>query len=235
MSLRTKHDVNCMIESLFHCPFYEITPKLNENLSVFPGDVPFKLHRHKDFAFGDNYTLSSISMSVHAGAHMDTPIHYHPDGKFLANKELLQKLNGPAILIKPQEKHYNEIGQIRPNILETLDKSITNLKRVLFCTYTYNPYAPWNNQFASLSEEVITHLAKLGVELIGIDTPSVDPAHFSQLKSHQQLFAKSIINLECLNFPQLKSGLYELLCIPLDIQGSDALPIRAFLFEKNIF
>ncbi|TNY03264.1 cyclase family protein, partial [Escherichia coli] len=43
----------------------------------------------------------------------------------------------------------------------------------------------WNPAFTAYAPEAIAWLAERGVRLIGIDTPSVDPATSKTLDSHQ--------------------------------------------------
>ena len=67
---------------------YDISPEISETLAVFPGDKPFKRDITCSFEKGDNFLLSSISGTIHLGAHTDAPSHYHPDGKSIHQRDL---------------------------------------------------------------------------------------------------------------------------------------------------
>ena len=102
-----------------------------------------------------------------------------------------------------------------------------NAPRVLFRTDTFPDPRNWNNDFAALSPELVDHLAAKGVVLIGIDTPSVDPADSKTLDSHQQLLRHDMRVLENLVLDDVPAGDYELIALPLKLQGACASPVRA--------
>ena len=74
-------------------------------------------------------------------------------------------------------------------------------------------------------------LAARGVRLIGLDTPSVDPASSKSLDSHQQLLRADLRVLENLLLDEVPAGDYELLALPLKLAGACASPVRAVLRE----
>src|SRR5205823_2726744 len=93
----------------------------------------------------------------------------------------------------------------------------------------------WNSDFASLSPELITELAREGVVLVGIDTPSVDPEQSKLLESHQALFETKMAVLEGIVLDQVDEGLYGLMALPLKLKDLDASPVRAVLMSPNPF
>jgi arylformamidase len=72
-------------------------------------------------------------------------------------------------------------------------------------------------------------LATRGVTLVGIDTPSVDPAESKDLPAHQALRETGIVNLENLGLDEVAAGDYELVALPLKLAGACASPVRAIL------
>jgi arylformamidase len=100
--------------------------------------------------------------------------------------------------------------------------------RVLVRTYTKAP-TTWDPDFAAFAPETIAWLASLGVTLVGIDTPSVDPADSKTLDSHQQLLRHDMRVLENLVLDDVAPGDYELIALPLKLTGADAAPVRAIL------
>ena len=65
--------------------------------------------------------------------------------------------------------------------------------------------------------------------LVGLDSPSVDPADSKDLPAHQRLVARTVRNLEGLVLAHVPEGLYELIALPLPLVGFDASPVRAVL------
>jgi arylformamidase len=89
----------------------------------------------------------------------------------------------------------------------------------------------WNPAFTAYAPEAVEWLAARGVKLIGIDTPSVDPADSKALHSHQQLRRLALRVLENLVLDDVPAGDYELIALPLKLQGACASPVRAILRE----
>ena len=87
----------------------------------------------------------------------------------------------------------------------------------------------WNPQFTAYAPETIEWLASQGVKLIGLDTPSVDPAMSKTLDSHQQLLSLNLRVLENLVLDNVAEGDYELVALPLRLAGACASPVRAIL------
>ena len=56
--------------------FVDVTLPISERLSVWPGDPPVHVARMVDGL----PMVSGLSMSVHAGTHIDAPAHFLPGG-----------------------------------------------------------------------------------------------------------------------------------------------------------
>ena len=72
-------------------------------------------------------------------------------------------------------------------------------------------------------------LPPVGVILIGIDTPSVDPFSSKDLPAHKMFLKHDMGILEGLVLKDVPAGLYELIALPLKLVGFDASPVRAIL------
>mgnify|MGYP002140096540 CR=1 FL=1 len=83
--------------------------------------------------------------------------------------------------------------------------------------------------FAALAPETINLLATNNVALVGIDTPSVDPASSQDLPAHRQLLRHQLRVLENLVLDAVPQGDYELIALPLKLMQCDASPVRAIL------
>ena len=111
---------------------------------------------------------------------------------------------------------------------DAIDAEITE-SRVLFATGTYPDPNTFNTDFAALSPELIDWLAGRGVNLVGVDTPSVDPADSKDLPAHKAFLRNDIYILEGLVLSDVPEGQYELIALPLKLVGFDASPVRAVL------
>jgi arylformamidase len=200
----------------------DISPVIDPALAVWPGDTPFARNVNVDIAAGANLTLSDVRTTLHVGAHADAPSHYVGGGDDIASRRLEMYIGQCVVLQVNVERGH----RIRP--MHLTGKAIT-APRVLFRTGTFPDPRNWNDDFASLSPEVIDALHNRGVVLVGIDTPSVDPFESKELESHHALAEYDMANLEGLVLDGVPEGVYELIAAPLRIAGGDASPVRAVL------
>ena len=207
---------------------YDISPKLNSKTPVFPEDVSFSRHLHRNFDQGKNHSLSSIETTLHIGAHVDAPSHFHPKGKSV-EKLSLEPFLGSCQVIRFSSKIK---GKIRPEHME--DKNLKAV-RLLFATESFCSSDSWEEDFNSFSVELIKHLAKKKVVTLGIDTPSVDEGSSEELEVHHEMHDHGIMILEGLSLSHVPEGLYHLIALPLSIQSGEASPVRAILlpFEST--
>jgi arylformamidase len=99
----------------------------------------------------------------------------------------------------------------------------------LLKTGTFPDPERWNTEFAALSVELVEALAAKGVITIGIDTPSVDLQESKDLPAHKAILKAGIAILEGLVLRDVVAGEYELIALPLRLEGFDASPVRAVL------
>ncbi len=207
--------------------FYDISPEISEHTAVFPGDRPFSRNTSLTFEKGDHLTLSDIHCTAHIGAHVDAPLHYHSGGEAIHARSLSYYL-GPCQVIEvklPRDR------RILPQDIQGV--SIL-AKRVLFKTRSFPDPNQWNGDFNSLSPELVEDLAGKGVVLVGIDTPSVDPAQSKKLEAHQAIYKNNLALLEGIILDSVVEGVYDLVALPLKIRGADASPVRAILIKQAV-
>jgi arylformamidase len=202
----------------------DISPLIHPGIAVFPGDTPFSERWLLDHEKGDHLTLSTIQSTVHLGAHTDAPSHYAPGGNTIDRRDLGLYI-GPAQVI---QVGCAKGSRISPKDMK--DKKI-QAERVLFKTRSYPDPDTWNSDFVSLSAALVDHLSRVGVRLVGIDTPSIDPAEDKLLESHQAVFKHDMAILEGIVLDHVAEGLYQLVALPLRIRGADATPVRAVLLR----
>jgi arylformamidase len=200
----------------------DISPLIDSGIRVWPGDTPFLQTMNLDLRSGANLTLSDIRTTLHVGAHADAPSHYRAEGEDIASRSLSYYLGRCNVL------DVRGVGGERILPADVTRKVIT-APRVLLRTGTFPDPRQWNDDFASLSPELVHYLHNRGVITIGIDTPSVDPFESKELEAHQALAEHDMANLEGLVLDEADEGEYELIALPLKIRGGDASPVRAVL------
>ena len=200
----------------------DISPLVDSTIAVWPGDTPYARNVSVDLAAGGNLTLSDIRTTLHVGAHADAPSHYVSGGSDIAQRALHYYL-GPCMVL------HVEGAQGRRIVPKDLEGKRIAATRVLLRTGTFPDPRSWNDDFASLSPELVEWLHALGVITVGIDTPSVDPFESKELEAHAALARHDMANLEGLVLDHVAEGRYELIALPLRLADADGSPVRAVL------
>ncbi len=206
---------------------HDISPRLSPRIAVWPGDVPLSQSWQCRIDEGSNLDLSALTATVHLGAHADAPRHYAADAEDIASRPLARYLGTCRVIAV-------DVGRgerIRP---EHLGDAPLDAPRVLFRTGTFPDPEDWNVDFASLSPELVDHLADAGVTTVGIDTPSIDLFDDKVLLSHTAVARRDLAVLEGLVLADVAPGTYTLIALPLPLEGFDASPVRAVLVEGPI-
>ena len=202
---------------------WDISPPVSPESPLFPGDRAYSQEWTTTIAPGCPINLSAVTLSPHIGAHADAPLHYGAGATAIGAVDLTPYL-GPCRVI-----HAIDCGPlVRP---EHLAHAINALPpRVLVRTCTTAP-TTWSPDFSAFAPETIAWLASLKVQLVGIDSQSVDAADSKPLPSHQQLLKHDMRVLENLVLDEVPAGDYELVALPLKWMLADASPVRAVLRE----
>ncbi len=200
---------------------WDISPPISPETPAFPGDTVYAQRWTAEIGPGCPVNVSAITMSPHLGAHADAPLHYGRAASAIGHVDLDPFL-GPCRVVHAIDRG----ALITPGHLA--DAAVNLPPRVLVRTCVRAP-TQWSSDFAAFAPETIAWLAGLGVRLVGIDTPSVDPADSKTLDSHQQLLAHDMRVLENLVLDDVAPGDYELIALPLKLVGADASPVRAIL------
>lgn len=205
---------------------FDISPIISDSIAVFPGDTQFSNSFIMSFSTGDSLALSKIISTVHLGAHVDAPSHYHKNGVSIAERNLGFYMGlAQVISVKRQSNH-----RIHPDDFDCHIQA----PRVLFRTGSFPNPNEWNSDFMALSCELIDYLAKKNVCTIGIDTPSVDLADDKGLEVHNRIYTYDMAILEGIVLDGVPDGLYDLIALPLRLQSAEASPVRAILIERTL-
>lgn len=203
----------------------DISPLISERLGVFPGDVPYSRDVSLRIESGDHLDLSALHATLHLGAHADAPSHYARGGAGI-DRRPLELYYGPCQVIEVRAGRDHRIASE-----DVVDDIVA--PRILFKTGTFPDPDRFNEDFASLSPQLVDDLHARRVRLVGIDTPSIDPCHDPWLESHQAVHRHDMAILEGLVLAHVRPGLYTLVALPLRLEHADASPVRAVLIETS--
>lgn len=206
--------------------WWDISPPLSTATPTWPGDTPFQEERVWTYGPECPVNVGRITLSPHTGAHVDAPLHYSPDGApigevsldtYMGPCRVLHCLDSGA-LVEP-EQLAGRLGQVP--------------ERVLLRTYRRAPLATWDSDFTAVAKTTVDLLAGLGVRLIGIDTPSLDPQTSKTMEAHNAIARHGMAILEGIVLDDVPEGDYELIALPLRFANLDASPVRAILRPLN--
>ena len=201
---------------------WDISPPVDANSPVFPGDTPYQQHWSAHIGPGCPVNVSAITLSPHVGAHADAPLHYDAAGLSVGQLDLRPFL-GPCRVI-----HAIGCGPLVRMV--HLQHALHALPpRVLVRTCLRVPQDRFDPGLTALEAQTVEALADLGVQLIGVDSASIDPADSKTLPSHQCIRARGLRVLENLLLDDVPEGDYELIALPLKLMTADASPVRAVL------
>ena len=187
---------------------YDISRDLIKTLP-YPGDEPPRLcavHRMKD---GESYNLSRLETSMHAGTHVDAPLHFIADGKDIAAMPLNAFVGECVVLTVPQ----------------------TPLDAMYFMKRPFAPRILLHGE-GQLTESAIGYLYNQGCVLIGTNKQSIG-SYSDELSVHVALLSYGVAVLENLELRNVPDGRYLLYAAPLKISGAEGAPCRAILVSDE--
>jgi arylformamidase len=205
---------------------YDISPKLESGIPVWPGDESFELMSTRSLEQGDDVNLRRMTLSLHTGAHMDAPSHYLP-GAASIEKVDLGRCMGPARVVTIEDRR-----EIRPAELRS---RLANMPpRLLVKSKTARDRSTFRKDFAYFGREAAEFLVGQGIILVGTDAPSVDRFEDESLAAHRAFGSAGVLILENLLLEEVPEGDYELIALPLRISNGEASPVRAILRDPEV-
>ncbi len=195
-------------------------------MPAFPGDPPVEVTLALSLTKGDAANVSRLSMGAHTGAHVDSPRHFIEGGRSV-DETPLEVLVGPALVVEVDTTDSIGLADLMPLHLE-------GERRVLFKTSNSSLWLKdgFQEDFVYLTPDAARHLVEAGVQLVGVDYLSVEKFGSDGFLTHLTLLRAGVVIVEGLNLFEVRPGRYDLLCLPLKIQGCDGAPCRAVLVEK---
>jgi arylformamidase len=204
----------------------DISPLIHPAMPVWPGDAPVTFTRTASIGPDSPVNVSQVSLSVHTGAHVDAPFHFDPAGQGI-DEVALATFIGPCRVIDVVGTR----GVIAPEQIAA--RLVDCPPRVLLRTSANTARDAWDSDFCAVAPATVDLLAARGVQLIGLDTPSLDPADSEDLDAHLAVCRHRMVILEGLVLDEVAEGDYELIALPLKLAGLDGSPVRAILRKSD--
>jgi arylformamidase len=204
----------------------DISVPLRNRMPHWPGDVPVEIWQTMDMTRGDVCNLRTLSMSAHAGTHMDAPLHFVADGKSIdampgdatiGPARVIEIVDAKAITRGELERYAPAAGERL--LCKTRNSSLWQRRCRMFV-----------KDFVAVQPEAARYLVDCGIRTLGVDCLSVGAyGGHEGLETHRALLGAGIWVIEGLDLSSVQPGSYELACLPLRIEGGEGAPARAML------
>lgn len=207
---------------------YDISLPISNNLPVWPGDPTVSLTKTMSISKGDNCNLTRIEMGSHAGTHIDAPYHFINDGSTV-DAITIETFIGPCLVIEMDSEALIEETDLRKYNLDGYLRILIKTKNSKLWSKNVRSFDP---NYVAVGIDAAQYLAERNIKLIGIDYLSIEAFHSDGSPVHKLLLKNNIIILEGLNLSGVKAGVYELICMPLNLHNCDGSPARVLLREQ---
>ena len=209
----------------------DLTLTISENIPTFPGSPQPNFISWENIE-KDGYNLELLFLSSHTGTHIDAPFHFVKNGKKI-HEIAPERLVNEAVLIRIGKNSNRSISKTDIQNFEQKNGKIENGSTVIFYTgwqknlnkefyFTENP---------GLSVSAAKYLVSKKINMVGIDSPSIDLGTDSKFSVHHVLAKNNILIVENLaNLGKIKSNNFHLITSPLKLKNATGSPIRAFGF-----
>ena len=209
----------------------DLTLTVSEKIPTFPGS-PKPHFIEWETIPKDGYNLELLFLSTHTGTHIDAPFHFVKNGKKI-HEIAPERLVTEAVLIRIGKNSNRSISKTDIQNFEQKNGKIENDSTVVFYTgwqknlnkefyFTENP---------GLSVSAAKYLVSKKINMVGIDSPSIDLGSDSKFSVHHVLAKNNILIVENLaNLNKIKSNSFHLITSPLKLKNATGSPIRAFGF-----
>lgn len=195
--------------------FIDLTHKINENTPVYPGDPQTKIQQNASLQ-KDGYTDHYLCMGTHAGTHIDAPSHMLKNGKGL-HQFPLKKFTGRGVYIKITG------GKFDLRKIKTVNIKKNDI--VFFHTGMSDTYEKpeYFTAYPAIPQEVANYLITKEINIVGVDSCSVDHDKFD---AHKLFLKKDILIIENLtNLSSLVGKQFIVTAFPLNLT-LDGSPVR---------
>jgi arylformamidase len=199
----------------------DISQQLDNNIPVWPGDTPFSYSVNWSMEDSGSVNVGQVTMSTHTGTHIDAPFHFDDEGKRVIELDINLYIGPARVVNLPNCK------SIGANDLS--NENLQGVKRLLIHTGAWQNRSSFPESIPYIEPGLAAYLSDLGVELIGVDLPSVDPLDSKDLEAHHALAQHGIHILEGIVLESVEPGDYVLAALPLPLADADGSPVRAVL------
>lgn len=199
----------------------DVSQPLRRGIPVWPGDTGFSFDLTWTREQSGSVNVGRIEMSSHTGTHIDAPFHFDDGGDKVIELDPGIYVGAARVVSIP--------GKANIGAEELREHDLGGVSRLLIKTDSWCDLSVFPKSITHLRPDAAPFLAEWGVRLVGVDVPSVDPLDSKDLPAHHALHSNGVHILEGLVLDRVEPGDYELIALPLSLDGADGSPVRAVL------
>jgi len=207
----------------------DISVPVSSELPVWPGDPRIVLEQFRAISRGNTSTDSRLVCSVHSGTHVDAP------GHFIENGATVEQLALDVLIGKATVIELLNADIITPEILDA-QTIPAETRRLLFKTKNSalwsDPGHQFNPDFVALTSAAADWIVRKAIRLVGIDYLSIQIFKDEAPLTHRILLEAGVVILEGIDLQNVRPGIYQLICLPMKLDGIEGAPARAVLIEE---
>lgn len=202
----------------------DVTRRIVSGMTVWPGDPGVVAERTSSISDGSVANVSRLSLGVHSGTHMDAPLHFIEGGKDIDSVDI-SRLFGRVLVVSAQTDVIDE-GLLRPY-------DLAGVKAVFFRTRASmrDEKTPFWDEYPAITMGCAEYLVQSGILTVGTDYFSIELSRDNSYSVHKKLLSHEMAIIENLDLRNIEPGVYDYICLPLRIAGSDGSPVRVLLIK----
>lgn len=199
---------------------FDVTADIYEGMPVYE-NIPEKQPKI-DTVTNEYVTDTRISLDLHSGTHVDSPLHMINDGDTIETISIEDLVGNVKVFDMTHVEDRISLADIKGLSIERNDFIIFKTKNSLEDAFNF--------EFIFVAEDAANHLAEIGIKGVGVDGLGIERAQPGH-PTHRTLFKEKIIVMEGLRLAEVAEGEYFMVAAPLKIRGTEAAPARVLLFE----
>lgn len=210
-------------------PIFDISVGINPiETPVYPGDPGIEIVQHAALARGDAANVTLLRFGAHTATHVDAPAHFIEGARKVAELSLDALVGRARVARVPEDVRAIDAGAVEKLVPRGTERVLFKTRNSAFWSERRGEFQA---DFTYISGAGARALVERGVRLVGIDYLSVEQFKSDNFETHTTLLARGVVIIEGLDLSGVSEGDYELICLPLKIEGGtgDGAPARAIL------
>jgi len=203
---------------------YDISMKIHPDMPVYKNKDEKRpiIETLRNFEGDHGARESRLTMELHTGTHMDTPLHMIKDGQDSTFFNVEDMVVPCTVLDLTHAEDRITRADLKGQDIQA--DAFVLLKTKNSFEDSFNP------QFIFVDASGAQYLADCGIKGVGIDSLGIERSQPDHI-THKILLGQGIHILEGLRLRDIEPGRYTLIAAPLNIAGVEAGPVRALLLE----